>query len=197
METQIPLEQGNFISIENQSANEFAPGSSVIYAMYGKCFIQTIETRQINGETIRFYKLEIQKSALSRSTKQEPAIWLPVKSARDRGLRSPMNQSDAEAALAILSSREYYFPLNENWHSVFPKLENSIRTEGSIGLAKVASYLYVLKKKQIVSANETIKFDEHVRKLLMRELSDALGESSKILEEQINKGFRQKLIPDT
>jgi RNA polymerase-interacting CarD/CdnL/TRCF family regulator len=180
----------------SQVQGEFPVGASVIYGLHGKCSVVAIESRDIGNENIRFYKLEVQKSALSRSNRQDPAIWIPIASSKDRGLRAPMNAADAEKVLATLASREYYFDPSESWTAVYQKLEASIRQEGGIGLAKVASFLHVLKKKQIVPTSEVIRFGETVNKLLFRELTEATGTPIRTLEDKINKGFRQKLIPD-
>lgn len=176
--------------------NEFLPGSLVIYGMHGKCNVACTETRTMGGKQIRFYKLEIKKSAFSRSSRQDPAIWVPVTTAKDLGLRTPMNREEAEEAVRILSSREYYFKINDPWSTVQPQLEVLIRVEGGIGLAKAASYLYVLKRRQVVPTTEVTKFQEAVQKLLFRELSEALGEHIRDLEVKITKAFRAKLIPD-
>src|SRR5689334_1238516 len=120
---------------------EFQPGSSVIYAMHGRCNVLGTEIRSLGGEHIRFYKLEMKKSTLSRSHRQEPAIWVPVATAKDRGMRAPMNKDDAAAAMKILLSREYFFKPHETWSTLQPQLEATIRIEGGIGLAKVASFL--------------------------------------------------------
>src|SRR3712207_2090609 len=117
METQTPTEV---------PLTEFTPGSSVIYAMHGKCNVLGTETRLLGGKPIQFYKLEVKKSALSRSNRQDPAIWVPVASAKDQGLRSPMNRTQAEGALSLLLSREYFFKPSEPWSVVHPKLETAI-----------------------------------------------------------------------
>ncbi len=96
--------------MENEKMNfemDFAVGATVIYGTHGKCIVKGIETREIDGSTVPFYKLEVQKPALSRSTKQEPSIWLPVSAASSRGLRAPMDQESARAVLEILASPEY------------------------------------------------------------------------------------------
>ncbi len=173
----------------------FQPGSPVIYAMHGKCAVISVETRQTSGESIEYYKLEIQKSPLSRSTRQEPAIWVPVSSARERGLRSPMASEDAEAVFKLINSREYYFPLNDPWSSIQPKLEAAIRGEGGFGLAKALSYLHVLKRKQIVASPEVARMYETVSRLLIRELAEATGETPRSIEDKIARGMRQKLVP--
>jgi RNA polymerase-interacting CarD/CdnL/TRCF family regulator len=188
METQTPSEIPQ---------SEFQPGSSVIYAMHGKCHVVGTEVRSHCGESIRFYKLEIKKSSLSRSNRQEPAIWVPVATAKDRGLRAPMTKPDAEAAMKVLLSREYFFKVSEPWAIVQPKLEATVRIEGGIGLAKVASFLYVLKRKLIVAPSELTKLQETIHKLLFRELSEALEEPTRILEDKVNRGFRSKMIPDS
>ncbi len=193
MESQI---SPHSVSINSESQIEFSPGMSVIYGLHGKCQLISIENRQIGGEEMAFYKLEITRPALSRSTRKEPAIWIPVNSAKDRGLRRASTATDVEQILEIFSSREYYFSLNETWSEVHPKLEAAIRTEGAFGLARVCSYLYVLKRKLAVPPTEATKFQEMVNKLLLRELSDATGQSMRELEDQISKRLRQKLIPD-
>jgi RNA polymerase-interacting CarD/CdnL/TRCF family regulator len=196
METQTPTTSSP--SNPQIDANgEFAAGTTIIYAMHGKCSVLGIETRQIGAEQIRFYKLEVQKSALSRSTRQEPAIWVPVAKAKDRGVRLPMSREEIDAALKILASREYYFQLNEPWSAIQPKLEAAIRIEGGIGLAKVMSYLHVLKRKQIVPSSEVVRLYESVSKLLLRELSEALREPIRTIEDRIAKSMKQKLLPDT
>lgn len=179
----------------NQNTS-FQPGTSVIYAMHGKCSVLSVETRNSGNETVEYYKLEIQKSPLSRSTRQEPAIWVPVSSARERGLRTPMSAADAEAVFQVINSREYYFPITDSWSAIQPKLESAIRNEGGTGLAKVLSYLHVLKRKQIVATPEVARMFETVSKLLIRELADATSETPRNVEDKIARGMRQKLIPN-
>jgi len=188
METQTPKEG---------TQTEFLPGTSVIYAMHGKCHVLGVEVRSLGEESILFYKLEIKKSSFSRTHKQETAIWVPVANAKDRGLRTPMTREEAESAMKILLSREYYFKIQESWTVLQHQLETTIRQEGGIGLAKAASFLFVLRKKQIVPSSEVIKLQETVHKLLFREMSDALDIPPRILEEKVQKGFRSKLLPDT
>lgn len=194
MEQQAPISATEVQS--SPASSEFTIGTAVIYALHGKCNVTGIESRTIGNEQLRFYKLEIQKSALSRSTRQEPAIWLPIQSAKDRGLRLPMSAQEIDQAWAILSSREYYFPVQDTWQAVQPKLEAAIRTEGGAGLAKVVSFLHVLKKRLIVAPSEILKFSESVNKVFLRELSELSGQPIRALEERMNKSLRHKLIPD-
>ncbi len=181
------------VTLQHQA---FQAGSTVVYGFHGKCNVLGVENRQMGEKVIEFYKLEIRKPALSRSTKKEPAIWVPVQNAVNLGLRSPINEDQAQVALAILSSREYYFPLNESWNVIHPTLENEIRAQGCVGLAKVASYLHGLKRKFIVPPTEITKFHDTVNRLLFRELAEILFESVSATEARVNKLLKHKLHLD-
>jgi RNA polymerase-interacting CarD/CdnL/TRCF family regulator len=178
------------------SNSEIPVGSVVVYAMHGKCTISAVETRALAGETLRLYKLEVQKSALSRSTRQEPAIWVPVSSAKVRGIRSPMSTEDVEKAFQILSTREYYLSSNEAWHISQSKIEALVRTEGSIGIAKALSFLFVLKRKQVVPYPEVNRLNETIQKQFAKEISELTGETIKSIEERIAKAMKNKLLAD-
>lgn len=176
----------------------FEPGSSVIYGMHGRCSVASIEMRRVSDQNVAFYKLEIQKPALSRSTRQEPAIWVPVATAIERGLRQPLSSpGQAEAVFKIFSSREYYFSLNEPWSVIQTKLESAIAREGAIGLAKTISYLFALRKKQIVATPEVNRLYDQANKVLTRELAGVLNEPIRAIEERVAKFLKQKLVPDS
>jgi RNA polymerase-interacting CarD/CdnL/TRCF family regulator len=176
---------------------EFLPGAIVVYGLHGKCTVTAIEPRTVGGQEIRFYRLDLLKSALSRSTRQEPSIFIPVAHAPTKGLRLPIDKARADAIFQILGNREYYFTVNEAWHSVLPKLELALRTDGAEGLAKVYSYLIALKKKHLVLPSEIGKFNENVTRVLVRELSEATGEPPRNIEERLARFARQKLSPDS
>jgi RNA polymerase-interacting CarD/CdnL/TRCF family regulator len=187
METQTPSQIAPFTP---------APGSTVVYGLHGKCTIVAVENRFIGGETLPFFKMEVQKSTLSRSTRQEPAIWVPCSTAHEKGMRAVITTADVEEIQKIFSSREFYFPLDDSWSSLQPKLEAAVRKEGALGSAKVLSFLFVLKKKQVVPTPEVNRFSENVSRIFFREMSDLLQESAKSLEEKANRSMRYKLLPD-
>jgi RNA polymerase-interacting CarD/CdnL/TRCF family regulator len=178
------------------SNSEIPVGSVVVYATHGKCLVTAVETRALAGETTRFYKLEVQKSALSRSTRQEPAIWVPVSTAKARGIRPPMSTEDVENAFQILSSREYYLSSQDAWHISQSKIEALVRNEGSIGLAKALSFLFVLKKKQVVPYPEVNRLNETIQRQFTKEISELTGETIKSIEERMGKAMKNKLLAD-
>ncbi len=171
-------------------------GDTVIYHLHGKCTIVGIETKSVGGQNFPFYKVEIQKSSFSRSTKKEPAIWIPVENAHLKGLRQPANAEGIAAAWAILENREHYLSTTDAWNITQSNIEALVRQEGIVGLAKATSFLYVLKKRFFVPPSEIVKLSETVMKLLTREISDTTSETPRELEERINRAMRYKLYPD-
>jgi RNA polymerase-interacting CarD/CdnL/TRCF family regulator len=193
-----PLKRDSELSSASASAApaRFEVGQTVIYPMMGKCAVIGLEEKAVGGETLSLYKLEVQKSSFSRSTRQSPEVWVPVGAAIAKGLRLPLQADGVDAIFKIFSSREFYFELTRPWNQLQPELEGAIRREGAVGLAKVASFLFVLKKRQIVPTPEVNRLSETVDRLLYRELSEASGEAIRSLEEKTKKMMRPKLTSD-
>ncbi len=174
----------------------FVVGDTVIYPLHGKCQITGIESKTVGGQSIAFYKVEVVRSAFARTTRKEPAIWIPVSTAAERGLRRPMTNEMLATVWSLLENREYFFAGSDSWGVAQPKLEAAIRSEGALGLAKVASYLHALKRRMIVPSTEVAKMSENVEKLLVREISELTGEQVRTIEERMHKAMRHKLLPD-
>jgi RNA polymerase-interacting CarD/CdnL/TRCF family regulator len=180
--------------MSSTSSQEFEIGQVVIYGVHGKCLIKTIESRSMNGQNVSFYKLEIAKQSAMK--KQDSFIFVPVSSAKQRGLRIPANEDTSQKILHILSDPEYFFEMSRNWQQTFQKLKLAIETEGAIGLAKVINFLHAMKKKQSNLSADIIKFEAQVFKQLVRELAESLEEPSLKIEEKIESIFKTKQIQD-
>lgn len=192
----IPQTETKRPTVQIADNGEYLPGSILIYGMHGKCEVRSIETRTIGTETARYYKLEILKSALSRSTKQSPAIWVPIAKAKEQGLRERISDDQIEVLMKVLESREYFFDIRLSWQVAQVTLENAIRLEGAIGLAKALSFLLVLKKKLLILPPDINRFAETVQKNLLRELSEAAGTALKNVETRVARAMRHKTLPD-
>lgn len=178
---------------------EFQTGSEVIYGLHGRCAITSIETKQVGGENISFYRLEplIKNPIVKTTTKKDRAILLPVAGARKRGLRHPIGaQTDVDSIHEILGNKETYFELDAHWREVLPKLEACINAEGAIGLAKVLSFVHVRRAHHVVPPSDLVKFHESIQKLLAREISEVVGQTVGVVEEDIDRRLKAKLRPD-
>lgn len=169
----------------------FKIGDLVIYDLHGKFQIQGIEKKGRGPNAIDFYRLEPAKRAGLPPPKKETAIWVPVQDAPQKGLRRPLSSEEAPALFALLLQRESYFTWKEtdNWKATQSFLEQTIRHEGAIGLAKVCHALGLFLKRAIVPPTGVPKFYEMIQKQLARELSEALGESPRVIEEKIQKSL--------
>jgi len=189
----------NFSDVSSALASnsDIPVGSSVIYALHGRCTVTAIETRELAGSSQRFYKLEVQKSALSRSNRFEPAIWVPVSTAKSRGIRAPMTSTDVDKAFEVLASREYYLPLTDAWHVSQAKVEALVRNEGSIGIAKALGFLFALKKKQVVPSPEVNRLNETLQRQFSKEVAELTAETLKAVDDRIARALKNKMSADS
>jgi RNA polymerase-interacting CarD/CdnL/TRCF family regulator len=175
----------------------FQMGETLIYFPHGKCLVDGVITRTVSDNvSLPFYKLEIVKSALSRSTKKEPAIWVPVDKALSQGLRRSASPTEIAEAWSILENRESYFSSKETWQEIASRLDHLARKEGLRGLAQAASLLYAYKKKFVIPPTEVLKAEELIMRHLSKEIADAQGEFPKTIEEKAIRAMRHKLHPE-
>ena len=76
------------------------------------------------------------------------------------------------------------------------QIEDLVRNEGVIGLAKAYSYLFVRKSREAICPTDLTRMIENTQRILFRELAEALNQPQKDLEAQIAKSIRVKLQPD-
>ena len=170
-------------------------GDEVSYGLHGKCVITGIETKEINDGSVSFYQVRTLKNPITAKNpnRNDPCILIPVSSAQAKGLRPLVTKEEAESILKLLSDSEYHFDLNETWVSKQKKLEESIRKEGAIGLAKVVGHLFIMIKNDAVPPTSLTKFYESIYKILARELGESMGLTTKEIEPLLNRALRNKL----
>lgn len=173
-------------------------GDEVSYGLHGKCVITAIETKELGGSPVTCYQMRAIKNPIIAKIpgKAEAAILVPVDSASAKGVRSLMTKQDAEFAIRSLTDREYHFELDLPWVSKQKLLEETIRKEGFIGLAKVVGHLYVVIKRDAVPSSIVLKFYESVYRVFLRELSEAFSLPSKDVELILTKALKSKLALD-
>jgi RNA polymerase-interacting CarD/CdnL/TRCF family regulator len=176
----------------------FQEGAAVIYGLHGRAQVAEVVTKKVGTESLSFYRIQIQKNSINglKVAKKDSSILIPIQTARKNGLRDLMSTEEAERALAILNSRDYYYSLQEHFHIASPKLEAVVASEGGIGLAKVVSFLYTLKNRQVVASSEVSKSYELYSKVLFRELAEVTNTTITHIEEITAKGLKSKLLAD-
>lgn len=174
----------------------FKVGDQVAYGLHGKCEITGISTKEMGDTTVEFYQVRQIKNPIAAKivNPNEPAILIPVSSATNKGLRALMSKEQAEEILALLSSADWHFEMNETWISKQKKLEECIRKEGYTGLAKVVGHLHVQLKRETVPTSAVQKFYDSVERIFAKELAEALGlPAAKDAELLIARALKNKV----
>lgn len=182
----------------------FKVGDEVSYGLHGKCVITGIETKTLSSGEVSFYQVRqiknpiIAKSAsATKPSRNEPSILIPVDTAASKGLRRPMTRDEAEAVLRLLAEPDYHFELNQNWGTRQKTLEDAIRKEGAVGMAKVVGHLYVVARQDAVPPSEVQRFYDSTYRIFAREIAEALGLTSKEVEPILTRALKSKLSRDS
>ncbi len=173
-------------------------GDEVSYGLHGKCVITAIETKELPSGPVNFYQIRTIKNPITAKNpnRKDPFILIPVETAQTKGLRPLMTKADAETTLQLLADADYHFEMAETWVSKQKMLEETLRKEGPVGLAKVVGHLFVMIKRDAVPPSDVVRFYENVYKILVRELSDSLGITTKEVEPILTKALKRKLSYD-
>jgi RNA polymerase-interacting CarD/CdnL/TRCF family regulator len=172
-------------------------GDAVFYGIHGRCTIAAIEARNVGGRSMAFFKIEPQRAVPVRPGRHDSAIWLPVETAAQSGLRPVLSAAEVEKVYESLGGSECAFHLKAPWHRVQPQIEAALRSEGPVALAKAEGYLHLVKQRDLVPPRNLVKFAELIHRLLVRELVAATQESPKSIEEKVERLLRQKLRYET
>ncbi len=180
----------------NPLSETFTIGEEVSYGLHGKCVITGIEKKDVAGNSLSFYQVRAIKNPIAAKmqtpSKGEAAILVPTSSAGASGLRKLMTKEEAESALRLISEPDYHFELRQPWLTKQKTLEDVIRKEGGIGLAKVIGHLYILMSHDIVPPSPVNKLYESCIKIFTRELADAIGSTAKDVEPVLQRALRTK-----
>lgn len=180
----------------------FKVGDVVSYGLHGKCMITSIEEKTVGAQQYSFYSLValknpiIEKTLLKTLLKDPNKILIPTLTAKEKGLRPLMTKEEAEKVILMIQDADYHFELTGPWVARQKTLEETLRKEGWPGLAKVVGYLHVLIHRDAVPHSEIQKLYESTYKILSKEISDAMGVTTKDTEPLLRRALKQKLSLD-
>jgi CarD family transcriptional regulator, regulator of rRNA transcription len=156
-------------------------GNKVVYPSQGPCLIGPVVNKIIDGRPISFYRL-----ALLDDSGGE--LLVPVDKAQTIGIRPLLNRSDIPKLLDLLkepseADKDWKQRANDNF---------KLLTSGSaFDLAEIVKSLTKLGEKKALSFRESRTL-EKARKLLIGEISEALGETKSAAEEQIDEALKAR-----
>jgi len=141
----------------------FKAGDLAVYPAHGVGVIESIERREINGETQNFY--------IMRIIDTDMVIMIPTHNLQSVGVRSIINKKDIPMVLDILKDRSVEIA-TQTWNKRYREYMDKIKTGSVFEVATVLRDLYILRDEKPLSFGEKKMLDTAMN-LLVKELSIA------------------------
>ena len=156
-------------------------GNKVVYPSQGPCLIGPVIKKVIDGNPISFYRL-----ALLDDSGGE--LFVPVDKVQSIGIRPLLNRSDIPKLLDLLKEPS---GVDKDWKQRADQNLKLLTSGSAFDLAEVVKSLTKLGGKRELSFRESQTL-EKARKLLIGEISEVLGETKSVAEEQIDEALRAR-----
>ena len=155
---------------------EFKVSQQIVYPSQGVGKIIEIFEKDFNGETATYYKIYLEVSDM--------IVMVPVSNAKELGIRSIVEASEAKKALNMLS--DDFEPITSDWKLRY-QMNLDLLKKGSItDIAQIVRCLYNRSKVKELPIQER-KLYKTKKKLLEDEVSFALGKTTKEIENLIHE----------
>ena len=122
----------------------FSIGDKVVYPMHGAGMVESIEEKQILGETRSYYIVRIKHGNMQ--------VMVPVKGAEAVGLRSIVGSPDLDAVYKEL--RADSTPMDENWNRRNRENMDKLKTGDLCQVAEVIRTLVRVDRGKKLSTGE-------------------------------------------
>ncbi|MFN3198601.1 MAG: CarD family transcriptional regulator [Bradymonadia bacterium] len=155
----------------------FEVGDKAVYPKLGVTEIQSIETLEICGTTNRFYVL--------RCLDSDNTIRVPVRNARQVGLRSVVTEAEIEQVLEALRCNTLQVE-EPNWNRRHRRYLEKMKSGELREVAEVLRDLHLTAVDKTLSYGER-RVLEDARQLLIQELAVAQGCEEGDVAEQLDE----------
>lgn len=157
----------------------FNIGDKVVYPMHGAGVIESIEEREISGETLSYYVIKLPMG--------EMRAMVPLNKVEEVGLRQVIQESEIRSVLDVLKSDSSLMPLN--WNHRYRANMEKIKSGSIYEVAEVVRNLSLRDRQKGLSTGEK-KMYENARRILISELvlakDIAENQAVEILESYLN-----------
>ena len=154
---------------------EYKVKQQIVYPSQGVGVITEIFEKEFNDEKTLYYKIYLEVSDM--------VVMVPVNHAKDLGIRAIVEAKEAKKALNILS--EDFEPITSDWKLRY-QMNLDLLKKGTIAdIAKIVRCLYNRSKIKELPIQERKLYD-NARKLLIDEISIALGKDEKDVEAMVH-----------
>ena len=154
---------------------EFVKGDVAVYPAHGVGYIEGIESKEINGDTLKFYMMKIVENGM--------VIMIPTSNVESVGLRELISTKEIPKLYAVMKGKKQETEYTHNWNRRYKEYVDKIKSGSIYDVAEVFRDLFQLKLEKDLSFGER-KLLDTVQNLLVQELSmvKAIDEESVIRE---------------
>ena len=150
----------------------FKVGDIVVYPAHGVAEVESIEDREISGNSISFFMLKVLDT--------EMTVMVPVANANNVGIRPLLDEEGIQEVLDILHQRD--IPIdNQTWNRRYREYMEKIKSGSAFEIAEVLRDLNILKRGKELSFVERKMYDT-AKNLLLNEFSISKGKNKAEVE---------------
>ncbi len=141
----------------------FLEGDLAVYPAHGVGCIESIESKEINGENMDFYMMKIVENGM--------VIMIPTCNVESVGLREVISETEVNEVYKVMKEKARNSD-NQTWNRRYREYMDKIKTGSIYDVAEVFRDLFQLKLEKDLSFGER-KLLDTAQNLLVQELSTA------------------------
>jgi CarD family transcriptional regulator len=149
--------------VNTSTKKEFAKGDLAVYPAHGVGCIESIESKEINGDTMNFYMMKIVENGM--------VIMIPTSNVESVGLREVIAENEIPEVYKVMQEKVHNGD-NQTWNRRYREYMDKIKTGSIYDVAEVFRDLFQLKLEKDLSFGER-KLLDTAQNLLVQELSTA------------------------
>lgn len=155
-------------------------GDKIVYPMQGAGVISEIETREIDGEEVDYYIIDVSCRNME--------LIIPVTAADDASVRPVVDRETIEKVIEVLAAEST--PMDEKWNRRNRENMEKLKTGEIKQVAEVVRNLSRLKNEKSLSAGER-KMLNNAAQILRSEMELVLEISEQEAEKKIKEAIAQ------
>ncbi|MEA2059513.1 MAG: CarD family transcriptional regulator [Thermodesulfobacteriota bacterium] len=158
---------------------EFSTGDLAVYPAHGVGCIQSIESKEINGENMNFYMLKIVENGM--------VIMIPTSNVESIGLREVISEKEIPEVYKVMQQKGHDID-RQTWNRRYREYMDKIKTGSIYDVAEVFRDLFQLKLEKDLSFGER-KLLDTAQSLLVQELSTSKDVDEEAMMVEIQELF--------
>jgi len=167
------------VKTEDAIKCEFHEGDLAVYPAHGVGCIESIESKEINGENMNFYMMKIVENGM--------VIMIPTANVETVGLREVISKKEIPAVYKVMQEKGQDLD-KQTWNRRYREYMDKIKTGSIYDVAEVFRDLFQLKLEKDLSFGER-KLLDTAQSLLIQELSTAKDVDESAMMSEIEDLF--------